>query len=159
MTYLHKAAGLSEDRLYRYWLQRTLSTGTGTVLFIGLNPSTADAQADDPTIRKAVGFAARWGFQDVWMGNLHAFRATDPKVLPRARDAVGPMNREWLECLANAATLVIAAWGATPLADYPKTLATWVIAQPTTRCLGQNQDGSPRHILYLPYTTPIREVR
>ena len=66
--YLEMSAELSEDGRYRYWLSRRLEMGERTVLFVGLNPSTADVQQDDPTIRKWVGFARRWGFNSLLRG-------------------------------------------------------------------------------------------
>lgn len=159
MKYLSTAAGLSEDTRYRYWLQRVLPEGNGIVLFVGLNPSTADALNDDPTIRKAVGFAQRWGFRTVWMGNLHAWRATDPRQLGVVEDPIGPENRDWLVGMVQQATLVVAAWGSHRLHGTASTLAGWILSQEKTLCLGQNQDGTPKHILYLPYTTSLRHER
>ena len=156
--YLCRAAGLSQDEQYRYWLQRVLPTGSGIVCFVGLNPSTADTLRDDPTIRKAVGFARLWGFQSIWMANIHAYRATNPKALRKTEDPVGPENREWLVGMIEQADLAIAAWGRERLTCYAQTLAGWVLSQEKVRCLGQNQDRTPKHILYLPYTTPVQAV-
>lgn len=82
MTYLESSADVSACGRYRYWLSRRLSMGERTILFVGLNPSTADAALDDPTIRRCVGFARAWGFDWLFMGNVNAFRSTDPKGLP-----------------------------------------------------------------------------
>jgi len=148
--YLQTDADISEDGRYRYWLARRLSMGERTVLFVGLNPSTADAKQDDPTIRRCVGFARAWGFDWLYMGNLNAYRSTDPTLLPSdALEAVGPRNQEALKWLAQRAELIIAAWGANRLNEYARTLSRHILMLPQTRCLGQTKDGSPRHPLYL----------
>lgn len=71
-----KDAILSEDRKYRYILSRTWDETKPTVLFIGLNPSTADEKTDDPTIRKCINYAKCWGYGKILMANLFAFRST-----------------------------------------------------------------------------------
>jgi hypothetical protein len=102
---------LSPCRTYRYSLWREWIGGDGYVLFIGLNPSTADETNDDQTIRRCIGFAKAWGFAGVCMANLFAFRATDPKVMMQAADPVGRDNDAWLRTLSDAASLVVGAWG------------------------------------------------
>ena len=157
--YLAMGADLSEDGVYCYWLSRRLAMGERTVLFVGLNPSTADARQDDPTIRRCVGFARRWGFDWLYMGNLNAFRSTDPKKLPvDGLEAVGPRNQEALTWMCQRAEVVVAAWGANTLNDYARTLGQRILAFPQTRCLGSNTDGTPKHPLYLRKTTELQPV-
>ncbi len=158
--YLTMDAELSDDWRYRYWLSRRLSMGERAVLFVGLNPSTADAHQDDPTIRRAVGFARQWGFDWLYMGNLNAWRATNPKLLPKDDlTAVGPFNQDTLHWLTHKAELVVAAWGQTKLNNYAATLGRRILALPHTRCFGFNKNGSPMHPLYLPKTTPLIEAQ
>ena len=147
--YLESSADISDDGLYRYWLSRRLGMGERTILFVGLNPSKADGQTDDPTIVRCVGFARSWEFDWFFMGNLNAWRTTDPKRLPKGIEAVGDRNQEALKWMAQRAEIVVAAWGSNPLNDYARTLAKMILEMPHTRCLGQNQDGSPKHPLYL----------
>jgi hypothetical protein len=147
--YLDSSALISDDGAYRYWLSRRLTAGWRTVLFIGLNPSTADATKDDPTIRRCVGYARLWGFDWLLMGNIYGYRSTDPKALRTQEDPVGPDNQEALKWMAQKAELVIAAWGANPLNCYANTLAGWILSMPHCRVLGQNKNGSPKHPLYL----------
>lgn len=156
MTYLDQKAYISDDGLYRYWLRRKLREGPRILAVIGLNPSTADDLVDDPTIRKVVGFANIWGFDDVWMGNLHAYRSTNPKRLSQVDDPVGPENREVLMDMVGWSEVVVAAWGANRLSCYAHALGEWILSLRHTRTLGRNQDGSPRHPLYLPYTTKLQ---
>lgn len=105
------AAIISKDQQYRYFLSRTWSDFPIKVAFIGLNPSTADATMDDPTIRRCVGFAKAWGAGSLWMVNLFGFRATKPANLLLAPNPIGPENDVWLERAVAGADIVIAAWG------------------------------------------------
>jgi len=159
MKYLESSADISDDGLYRYALYRRLSMGERTVLFVGLNPSTADASVDDPTIRRCAGFARAWGFDWLYMGNLMAWRATDPKQLP-ADDltAAGARNQEALTWMMQRAEVVVAAWGQHKLHGYAQQLARKVLALPHAHCLGQTKDGSPKHPLYLRSATPLVSV-
>lgn len=131
---------------YRYQLWRSWLGGEGYVLIVGLNPSKADAAQDDPTIRRCVDFAQRWGFSALAMGNLFAFRATKPEDMMAADDPVGPENDVHLEQMALGARLVVAAWG---------TQGSWRAETvrntlPNLHYLALSKDGQPRHPLYLP---------
>lgn len=156
MKYLEALAGISDDGVYRYWLSRRLSMGDRAVLFVGLNPSTADATQDDPTIRRCVGFARQWGFDWLLMGNIYAYRSTDPKVLPSIDDPVGPENHAALTWMSDRAELIVAAWGKNKLNPPGRWLARAILHHPQVRCLGRNQDGTPKHPLYLAKTTELQ---
>lgn len=141
---------------YRYALSRRWSDGPA-VLFVGLNPSTADALKDDPTIRRCVGFAKAWDYGALYMANLFAFRSTDPGTMMIAGDPVGPDNDAWLRALSAMAHMTVAAWGVhgsyrAPFSPGPRDLEVGPLL-PEVRCLGKNRDGSPRHPLYLPAAT------
>lgn len=144
---IRKTAEFSEDRVYRYSLSR--AWGEPRVLFIGLNPSTADETEDDPTIRRCVNFARAWGYDGMVMANLFAYRATDPKVMLAADDPVGPENDERLRDLHSRCCLTVACWGAggahrgrdREVIDMLGYLDIW--------CLGFTKAGHPRHPLYL----------
>lgn len=152
-----RSAVISPDGIYRYELRRIWGDPTRLVGWIMLNPSTADADLDDPTIRRCVGFAREWGYGGIVVRNLFALRATDPAALKVHPDPVGPENDEWL-LAAGQDALTICAWGAhgslrgrgTGVRD----LLTAGGAQ--LHHLGLTKDGSPRHPLYLPRTaTPV----
>ncbi|MDQ3934691.1 MAG: DUF1643 domain-containing protein [Actinomycetota bacterium] len=150
---IHRAADLSDCGTYRYALWRTWDPLKEAVLFVGLNPSTADAERDDPTIRKCVKFARSWGYGEIVMCNLFAFRATDPRELAKASarhgvDVVGPENEDYLGDQAEQAALVVAAWGNNPAALNRAPLVLPLLG-PDVRCLGTTQDGHPRHPLYV----------
>lgn len=138
---------------YRYTLSRgPWLDGEGTVLFVMLNPSTADTTRDDPTIRRCVGFAQRWGYHQLLVGNLYALRATDPRQLHQAADPVGPRNDYWLNKLAGMATEVVVAWGATPHPQPERArhvLELLEFQAGGARCLGQTKHLHPRHPLYV----------
>lgn len=147
-------AVISDCGRYRYTLEREWMTGSGTCLFIMLNPSTADAEQDDPTIRRCIGFAQRWGYKRLTVGNLFAYRATDPKDLRRQTPlevAAGPENDEWLRRLCTQAALVVAAWGSHRFASYRLPFVEPILAERSggVVCLGATKAGHPRHPLYV----------
>jgi hypothetical protein len=134
---------------YRYRLRRTWAAGP-RVAFIGLNPSTADATADDPTVRRCVGFARAWGFGGVDVINLFAFRVTEPRVLRRAVDPVGPDNDDHLLEVATGAGRVVAAWGVHGTHRNRDVTVLGLLrgAGMSISCLSHTQAGHPRHPLY-----------
>jgi hypothetical protein len=106
------AAAISKCEKYRYLLVRELSQQLGCAIFIVLNPSTADSQKDDPTIHKCMGFAEKWGYGQLRVINLFAYRATSPKDM-LAADPVGEENKYWVDqTLRKNDGIVICAWGA-----------------------------------------------
>jgi hypothetical protein len=143
---------------YRYVLTREWERGEGTVNFIMLNPSTADALTDDPTIRRCIGFARQWGYRTLTVTNLYGLRATDPRELQRAEDPIGPRNDEELANQARLASLVVCAWGTYGLSRgglvrrvLQGTLSPFI----RVSHLGLTQAGAPRHPLYLAADTPL----
>lgn len=150
-------AVLSPDGLYRYALEREwprtlLDRDLGRVLFVMLNPSTADGLRDDPTVRRCVDFAQRWGYSSLTVVNLFAWRATDPRELALVPDPVGPDNDAWIRARATVADRVVAAWGARGdlLARDRVVLELLRGLGHDVRCLGVTRAGMPRHPLYLP---------
>lgn len=106
---------ISQCRQYRYSLVRTWLDGwqksEGRIAWVMLNPSTADADKDDPTVKRVIHFSKIWGFGSLVVVNLFAFRATMPSVMKAADDPIGPDNdRHIAEECANA-NRVIVAWG------------------------------------------------
>ena len=96
---------------YRYTLWRTWDNAQPPVMFVMLNPSTADATIDDPTIRRCIGFARDWGFGGLRVGNLFAWRTPYPSALRFASEPIGEENERALRELAEGSALVVAAWG------------------------------------------------
>lgn len=152
-------AVISSCGQYRYFLARyfTQETPVRPAIFIMLNPSTADASIDDPTIRRCKTFAVREGCDALYVLNLYALRATDPTELKRHPDPVGPANDTALELLVPPESRVICAWGAlAPLDRVLEVLQVLKGARASTWCLGVTKDGSPRHPLYLPLDAPLQ---
>ena len=111
------SAILSVDRTHRYLLDRSIGDGP-LVLWVMLNPSTADEREDDPTIRRVAGFSRREGFGRVAVCHLHTLRATDPRLLRDIPDAPEAYGDEVLMAAAREAHQVIVGWGA-PGARWP----------------------------------------
>ena len=163
--YEAKGADLSPCGRYRYSLRRRWFTASVRgrnrhVCWIMLNPSTADSDTDDATIRRCVGYSFRWGFASLEVVNLFAWRATDPRDLRRARDPVGNGNNVSISTAALTADLVVCAWGVfgyfmdrgatvqSMLQDYGIKL----------NALGHTKGGQPRHPLRLAYRQPLVSV-
>lgn len=146
----------SECRQYRYTLWREWHQApAGYVLFICLNPSTADETHDDPTVRRCVDFARRWGYGRLCVANLFAYRATHPQRLREVQFPVGRDNDGWLKHLSAKADTVVAAWGVHgTLAGRDREVVKLVGKQ--LFCLGVTKGGQPRHPLYLRRTVMPR---
>lgn len=153
--YTKTAARLSEDGVYRYTLDRVWDPALGTAVWLMLNPSVADHQIDDPTIRKVVGFSSRWGCGSVRVVNLFALRSTDPSGLLAHPDPVGPDNDAVIRQSLVDARLVIVGWGAHPFAADRAVVVSALAAEIgcPVGCLGTTNDGSPRHPLFVSYDT------
>lgn len=159
------SAVISPCQCYRYSLTRTwrihgTSDGQGhRVLWVMLNPSTADGSANDPTIRKCVGFAKRWGAGAIEVVNLYAFRATDPARLREpVCEPVGPDNDVHIRAAIDRAAQIVCAWGANASDHGPRPAAVRRMldeAGRTAHCLGRVASGSPRHPLMVAYATPL----
>lgn len=156
-TYLENDASISACGRYRYMLRRTWNYNQSRVLIVMLNPSTADAKQDDPTIRSCVRLC-KWrndgGFEVV---NLFAFRATDPKELQTANDAIGPENDIAIEAAVGRCDQIICAWGAYPGAvERARSVVSLLrCRRPAVFCWGKTKAGAPRHPLYIKTGTAI----
>ena len=108
---MKKNAILSEDRKYRYVLSRIWDETKPKVMIIGLNPSTADETEDDPTIGRCISFSKSWGYGGVYMLNLFAFRATQPKDMFNAENPIGLENNSYIEIYSKKVDKIVCAWG------------------------------------------------
>jgi hypothetical protein len=155
-----RGAVLSPCGSYRYRLWRVWDPRSPRALFVMLNPSTADALADDPTIRRCTGFARAWGMGGIDVVNLYAWRSTDPEALRTLELAwriVGPERDAHITAALAHAGVVVLAWGAHPLAaaEAPGVVARIVDAGLAPQCLGVTATGHPRHPLYVRGDTPL----
>lgn len=145
-----RKATFSRCKTYRYLLEREWDSSKPKVLFVMLNPSTADHKQDDPTIRRCIGFAKDLGFGSLIIGNLFAYRATLPSDLAKAVEPVGPRNLKFLRKACRDADTTITAWGVAHVVkklNPEKVLKS--IDRLETYSLGYCKDGTPRHPLYL----------
>lgn len=154
-------SGAEADGQYRYRLWRVWNADKDRLGWVMLNPSTADHAQDDPTIRKCLGFARRWGFGSIEVVNLYALRATQPRVVSAAikehgqLHAIGPDNEEQILEACGRCKTMIAAWGAAPFAGVrAKAVASLLRSRhPNVLCLGLTEGRQPRHPLYISYDT------
>jgi hypothetical protein len=155
-TFIHRSADLSSDGVYRYALRRVWDPNEPAILFVGLNPSTADHRVDDPTIRRCMRFARESGFGQLIVANLFAFRTSSPQSLRRAADPVGPENDRWLQELSVEASVSVAAWGNGGTFLHRDRAVLELLRAPL--CLGVTKRGHPKHPLYVPAAARLRDL-
>jgi hypothetical protein len=158
MNYIDKGATFSEDKKYRFDLYRRIGLGNRKMLSVGLNPSTAGANKDDPTIRRDIGFALTWGFDLFYKGNLWPYVTSNPKDLtPETCNRHDVKNQSFLVKMAMESELVVLSYGnhgdmygqGNKIASLLKQYCENVM------CFGKNQNGQPKHELYLPKTAKL----
>lgn len=156
---IRRGATFSLDGEYRYRLTRRWGEGPVSVTWVMLNPSTADANVDDPTIRRCIGFTKAWGGNALTVVNLFAYRATNPKALHGVHDPIGPLNWRHVAEAVRQSTVTVCAWGAhaqsVPAFRYAPNVPVVAGAVVDTWCLGTTKNGSPRHPLYVRADTPL----
>jgi len=153
-TMFTSTAVISDCEKYRYALTRAWDDSKPMVMFLMLNPSTADAAQDDPTIRRCIAFAKSWGYGSLCVGNLFAYRSTTPKELLSCENPVGDKNKFWIDMMAAKSKMIVCAWGNANIVDKLAKRFTNESFQPL---LGLNnlyyidlaKDGTPKHPLYL----------
>ena len=149
-----KKATIDPSGKYRYTLERVWDEeNLFRVLFILLNPSTANAEQDDATVRKCVGFAQRWGAGGLEIVNLFALRATDPTDLSKAVDPIGPENDERLRLTIERTWCGkrVAAWGNHGSLNGRSAQVQKMLVGRGVECFGKTKSGEPLHVLYQPY--------
>lgn len=166
----YTAAGATFDepaRRYRYRLWRRWAHGR-TLLWIMLNPSTADETVLDPTLRRCDDFARRWGYGSFEVVNLFAWRATDPMELARVTksgrhniigEQQGATNDVAIRAAVTDATSIVCGWGRAPIAQVRGRNVERMLQHRQLGCLGTNQDGSPMHPLYIKGDTALQVYR
>lgn len=155
-------AAFSEDQVYRYWLGRSYQRNDKAeraILWIGLNPSVASADVDDPTIRKELSWTAKWGYNVYWKVNICDYRSADPKdlmlkhVQPRSKDNIANITR-----LADSVEKIVLCYGLVHRQLWQLGRETLVALKPYKDklfCFGYTQGGFPKHTLYLPKKTEL----
>jgi hypothetical protein len=157
-----RGATISECGHYRYTLTRLWNDSLPLMVFVGLNPSTADADQDDHTVRRWRHYARREGFGGFIAVNLYAYRSTDPKKLLEVEDPIGPECDSWIRnaCTGGPGRKVVLCWGAV---DDEARAGTVIDAirrlGHVTWCLGTTKDGHPRHPARLANDVALEEFR
>lgn len=152
-----RSAAFSPCRRFRYSLSRVWNPEAPTVMFVGLNPSTADEREDDPTVRRCIGFARRWNCGGLILVNLFAYRSSHPASLFKADDPIGPANDTYILASARAAGRTVLAWGTKGyFLDRDQHVLSLL---PAAHCLGITKEGHPKHPLYLAGSTRVRPYR
>lgn len=150
-----RGADISKDGLYRYRLWRARGRMGNTMVFVMLNPSTADGTVDDATIRRCLFFAERQGAVRIEVVNLYAWRSTAPKQLLKVADPVGPSNDSVIAAVFDDADVLVFAWGGFRVPSKDERVREVVFhardrAHVEPLCFGFTKDGSPKHPLYEP---------
>jgi hypothetical protein len=149
-----RTAVFSEDRKHRFRLTIPADNfGRGSCAFVMLNPSTADEHVDDPTVRRCINYAIRWGFHDVEILNIFAYRSTDPSALYmlEREEAIGLHNNIHILNGCRGASVVVCAWGAHGrLWGRGSEVCAWLAKNSIDpRVLKYTKGGEPSHPLYL----------
>ena len=135
---------------YRYSLWRAWSAYHPRIAFVLLNPSTADEQRNDPTIRRCMGFARAWNFGSMEVVNLFAYRATDDRELLKTDDPIGEENNYYLVQAVELCSTVVVGWGTRgTLLARDRQILSLIAGRKDVHCLGITKNGQPRHPLYL----------
>jgi hypothetical protein len=155
--FLERDASISYCGNYRYLLRRTWDHKLPRALYIMLNPSIADADIDDPTIRSCIRLAKGLAYGGFEVVNLFAYRATDPSVLQTVADPIGPENDTVIEGAIGRCDVAICAWGAYPGAVARGRSVTSLLRRqrPAVFCFGKTKGFAPRHPLYVKSGTPL----
>ena len=143
----------SDDRVHRYALRRRVGLGDKRCVFVMLNPSTADEQQDDPTIRRCIGFAKSSECGILEVVNIFAFRSTSPKNLKTALDPIGAENDYYINLAASKSDVLIVAWGNNG-SLYNRGRDVLEMVKDCVPCvLEWTDEGQPGHPLYIPKNT------
>ncbi len=140
---------------YRYRLWRTWNAHQPTLLWILLNPSTANGTQDDPTLRRLVSFSRSFGYGGLVVVNLFAWRATSPQALKEADDPIGPDNDRFIREAAAHAQQIVVAWGNGGTYQQRDQDVLTLLTPSPLWCLGITRDGHPMHPLYQPTTAQL----
>ncbi|GAB6989471.1 DUF1643 domain-containing protein [Paenibacillus pini] len=151
-----KDAKIDASEKYRYWLLRSWDNNLPCMTYVMLNPSTADASNDDPTIRRCISFAKSWGYGSLEVVNLFAFRATKPVDLLNCEDPIGLDNDSYIMQSYSKSELIVAAWGTYgALNTRNVSVENLITSKFDIHCLNKTIKGHPRHPLYVKGDTEL----
>lgn len=165
LTYSDTGAEISVCRRYRYTLRRAWTSARATsdraVCWVMLNPSTADAAVDDPTIRRCVRFTDHWGYRSLIVVNLFAYRTKSPRRMMAELEPVGAGNDDAITSAALSAGMVVCAWGihGTHLGRGEEVRRLLQSIGCTPMALGRSEkNGEPLHPLFQPYGAKLQPL-
>lgn len=146
------------NRKYRYALWRIWDRSRDKLLFIGLNPSTANDIYDDPTIRRLIGFAKAWGYGGLFAGNLFSLVTSDPEELWMAACTEQPLgpNDTAIKQMRELCSMVMVGWGADGQYAEKRPDAVLSLLGEPVYCLRITKSGEPGHPLYLPLSAQLK---
>jgi len=153
-----KNAVFDKDKIYRYSLIRKWNNNGIKIVWIMLNPSTADENIDDPTIRRCIGFSKIWGAGEMEIVNLFAYRSTSPKKLYTYTDPIGKDNDLFILNSVKKANKIIIAWGTHGSLDKRSEYIMFNLLKNYHKkifFLKKLKDGEPGHPLYIKYTQEL----
>jgi len=153
---MNKTANISPCGKYRYMLGRIWDKNKKIVLYIGINPNTADDKIDNPTITRLIGFSKEFGYGGMIVVNLFAYRTPNPKDLLLVEDPVGPLNESALITFGITCDDVVFMWGDSPTLGRDKIAPEMF---PLALCFGRSKRGNPKHPLYLKTGTPLQPFK
>lgn len=144
---MKKGAIFSSCRKYRYVLWRIWDESKPLIMFIGLNPSIADENKDDPTIRKCINLSKYWGYGGFYITNLFAYKSTDFNKIKSIDNPIGKENDRWIKKIIKRASDIVICWGNKGrYLNRDKELLKFI---DNVKCLGMTKCGCPKHPLYV----------
>ncbi|MFA5385949.1 MAG: DUF1643 domain-containing protein [Eubacteriales bacterium] len=155
-----KGAIIDNTGDYRYSLWRIWDETKPKITFIMLNGSTADAEQDDPTLRRCIGYAKAWGFGSLEVVNLFGYRTTFPTELKKAADPVGAENDSYILKAIKGASMVVVAWGSNGSFKKQDKYVLGLLKNNCVEpyCIDVSKDGHPKHPLYLKADLKLRKL-
>lgn len=159
-----RSAAFNEDKTHRHYLGRFWDPYDDFILYIGLNPSTADAYKDDPTIKRWINFSRRFGHGGFVVVNLFSYRTSSPTNLQHyINKGVDPLDDNWCDYWigfwAEKAHKIVACWGNVPWAETRVLEVLQFLIHCPLYCFGHTQNGYPKHPLYLAKDTQLEPLR
>lgn len=151
---MYSTALFSFDRKFRYYLIRQWDSRKPMLMFIGLNPSTANETENDPTIRRIIGFAKSWGYGGIYMTNLFSYVSTDPNALKTSGEDIGINNEHLLRC-SKKCEKVVFSWGC--FKQHKQRMKYVINMFPESYCIDMSKEGYPKHPLYLNGKLKLKE--
>ena len=158
---IEDGAVFSDDRKCRFMLWRHINPVGREVVFIMLNPSSAGAHHDDPTVKKCMKYAWQWGYGRLKVLNVYPHVSTDPRRLDRSlgrsQNLLQFDQLRQTSLVTTDADRIVCAWGKHAKPDDTQEILRRIGQHPSVWALRKNRDGSPQHPLYIPAAVePVR---